>query len=395
MTPQIVTYCSNEPQLTHLLRSPATHLIFEDPKISLRSFEPTCPPGFTHLSQWATLARDTKPDIQLSFNLDILPHTQHDARIAAVIDALKDAKITTIRVQDPGLIHHISSLYPDAKIHLATETGNHNLVSLTHYQNHVSRQLLSAELPNHTIQEFRQSLTCELEVMVHGPILLQYSKRPFLNSLQNDPTFITTLAEDNEYRGRFYPFHQNQHGHFMFANFDRSLINFIPELMALNLDAWLIDGRGQSQDYLDVALQLFGTYAIQFAEKTDLWSPQKEDIATLKATSKRPFKPGFFLANLTDQDRNTPWHDCQHLTHLATALDLSTQAVAAEIHHTFALPLDAQWITPKGRIIPCTINNAESLTHKPLTTAQVGEIILLQKPSHMTSQTRLYTASTI
>ena len=390
MTPQIVTYCSNLDQLTHLLTTPVTHLIFEDPKISLRSFETTIHPGFTHLQTWAQLARQTRPDIQLSFNLDILAHTQHDKIITLLINALKEAKITIIRVQDPGLILLIKTLYPEALIHLNTETGNHNLISLTHYQNMVTRQVLSAELPIPTIHEFRQTLTCELELMVHGPILLQHSKRPFLDRIEPNTTFITTLAEDNEYRGRFYTFHQNLHGHFMFANFDRSLINFIPELMTLHLDAWLIDGRGQSSDYLDTAIRLFCTCARKYAQHPDLWTLNKDDLAALKNTTTRPFKPGFFLANLTDQDRSTPWEDNHHLTHLATALDISKHWIAAEVHHPITSNTQAQWVTPKGREIDYPISEFFSLKNTPLTTAEPGTIILFPKPSHITSQSRLY-----
>ena len=107
----------------------------------------------------------------------------------------------------------------------------------------------------------------EFEIQVQGPILIQYSNRRFMAGFKSqqgqrplDPdseSIITKVANDAEFPSRLYPFYDNPHGHFMYLFYDRCLLNQLDKLKNLPLSGWLIDGRGESDNYFKTALCLY------------------------------------------------------------------------------------------------------------------------------------------
>jgi len=392
--PELVTFASNKSRIALALAHGADHLILEDPKLSLRSYEDQIHAGFKHLSDLAQEARSLNPNIQLSFNLDLLPQPHHDALITSLCTQLRAANISTIRIQDPGLKTAISAKFPQFEFHLATETGNQNLISLTYLSTHFKKIILSNELPQKEIKEFSLTLQTPFEIQVHGPILIQYSPRRFLANIEsdhpeNDKESRYRLAYDTAYPGRKYPFYDNPHGHLMYLYFDRCLLTEIPKLMDLNLTSWLIDGRGESEEYLSTALTLYKQHAQSYLENPTQYTLDNQDLDILQKTARRPLKPGFFRANLTDQDRKTPW--ASNEAPLATVLDFEKKkTMLLEIHRPISLPLQVKVITPKHLEIPLTLDNGRTLDHTPITTLQAGDLCIFPWHKGIPSQSRLY-----
>ncbi len=365
---RITTFAATKDDITTALSSGAHHLILEDPKLSIRCYAPNTSPDFNTLCQLADHARHIQPNIELSVNCDILAHERHLPLLETFLETLPKAGLSTIRIQDPGLHPLIKSRLPKATLHLATETGNQNLESIQYYANLFARQTLSNELPSSEIKKIKSPT----EIQVQGPILIQYSTRRFMAGHYNTESASRKLAQAHEYPGRSFIFYDNPHGHFMYLYFDKCLLKSIPDLRALNLESWLIDARGESQDYLQNSIQYYKTAY----ENPDTWQATQA-IEMLESLSGRPQKPGFFKVNKTDQQRRKltlPENDI----HVGTVIDtINGKNITLEVHHPFTVKTQLDIISPEGKTRPTNITTLQTLWGDDLNEAIPGTLVQL------------------
>jgi collagenase-like PrtC family protease len=363
------TFCVTTAQIETAILAGATHLILEDPAISVRSFS-TDTGSIERLATLVNHARYLSPEIPLSLNVDMLAHMTDLDVIRGYIHAAKECKIPRIRVQDPGLSLLVREIYPDAICHLATETGNANLPSMEAHTAFFKRQCFALDTAFPDMKNAIETLPGEFEIMVQGPILIQYSQRRFLKGFSDDiPEHGAVFAaRDTDYPGRLYRFYDNPHGHFMYLYFDRCLMSCLTELRELNAHSWLIDARGESLDYLKTALFAYNI-AYQNPE-ADL----KDAIETLKTASQRPQRPGFFRANLTDQERGTTKVD--DASHRATVIDvIKEQSFTVMVTQDFPTTGSLLAITPEGKKIYLKTREIRDLSGQAVTLAQTGQLL--------------------
>ena len=156
--------------------------------------------------------------------------------------------------------------------------------------------------------QFSKNSTTEFECYIQGPILIQHSKRRYLESISeqspNDAAnIIHRIAQDEDYPGRRFDFYDNPHGHFMYAYFDRCLLRHIPELVELDLNGWIIDARGESDEYLSLALAVYQEEYTRYKENLSDYVLDREQLNKLSKVARKAQKPGFFKANQTDKQR--------------------------------------------------------------------------------------------
>lgn len=239
----------------------------------------------------------------LAFNLDGI-YTDQELRIihSTISTRQLDALFSICRIQDPGLILWLNHHFPSLDIHLNPETGMQNIPAIkTLHDYGIKRFILNHETPVSVIDNIAKELPfLKLEILVQGPILIQYSKRQFLSNLYGTSagTSLRFDAEDKDLAQRMFTFLNTDFGHFMFAQFHRSLANYSEKLIPLDC-YHLIDARGESDKYAATSFDLY----------TNLKSLTNGEILKkvydLSHASKKPQKPGFFLANNTDYD----WRD--------------------------------------------------------------------------------------
>ncbi len=288
--PKLVTFCSDTSQVEVAITAGCTHLILEDSKLSIRSFsDDFLTPTLEKISQLSHRARQLSPAVELSINCDFLAHDTHFLWVKKAILIAKDCGIRHFRVQDPGVGVFIRDSYPNAFLTLATETGNQNLHSIGYWCTLFDSQELGIELPYEEIEKTVAAYPdYPFGLQVQGPILIQYSFRRFLEGRYHHKKPLVASAQDQEYPGRSYRFYDTEHGHFMYLYFDRCLYPYMEKLSLLRLSSWLVDARGESLGYLKESLALY---------------KQEGSWDVFLSETKRPQKPGFFLANLTDQTR--------------------------------------------------------------------------------------------
>jgi collagenase-like PrtC family protease len=396
--PKLVTFISNHTQLKFAITSGADHLILEDSKVAVRSYSDDF--SILHFEKISILAQTAKqidPDIILSVNCDLLMHERHIPILLNFISTLKKNNLDRIRIQDPGLIAFFKEHYPTASIELAYEIGNQNYKSMAFYQDHTLRQVISNDVSKDNIAIMKNKLNTELEVQVQGPILIQYSNRRFLTGLDDNKdtdnkTPIKRIAQDEQYLGRDFNFYDNQHGHFMFLYFDRCLLKMINDLGKLQLDSWLIDARGESEEYFKTCLSLYKKARDGFV-KEGKWTASESDFKQLADVSVRPQRPGFFRVNKTDQIRRKKHIDINTQL-IGTVLDsIKEEIVTLELETELKTGDKVILKNPKGLEKEITISKLKSLTGEELSNAISGQLVQTPWQKYLAPKVKLYKIS--
>ena len=391
----ISTFISTSEQLVAAYDAGARHFILEDSKVSLRSFhDDFSTPDFSKLSDLASQARELDASVSLTANCDLLVHERHYPVLEAFVQAVRDANITSVRIQDQGLIPYFTSAMPTIEIHYAQETGNHNIKSAEYFAKFCQHQSLSNELTYKEIQAYTK-LDTTLDIQVQGPLLIQYSNRRFLAGKDNNEDDVmpkTKYAHDRDYPGREFVFHDNPHGHFMYVYFDRCLLRYLPELCQLNLKHWLIDGRGESLEYLTTAIKLYTEEQARYSSAPDTWSPNVDALTTLQSLSNRDQKPGFFRANQTDRGRKAPYADVPENAIFAGRLVdvIRDKWVTIELETPLSVGDTVFLSTPRKKLMSLTLKRMRDLKMNPIESSKDLAYIQLPWSKGMLSKSRLF-----
>jgi len=103
---------------------------------------------------------------------------------------------SAIRVQDLGALHFLKKNYPQKKVQLILEHGNHNFESLLAFsQVHplLERMILSPQIPGALLKQYAEKLPCPIEILLKGPVLLSYTPRHLLSRLGENDVKMTCL----------------------------------------------------------------------------------------------------------------------------------------------------------------------------------------------------------
>ncbi len=251
---------------------------------------------------------------------DVLASQQLLERGIALIERFGPERFDALRVQDPGVALFARERWPAWPLQLVLETGNHNLIGATTWQDALQpeRLVLANELPASELTRFAAALDCELEIAVLGRLMMFYSPRPLVRAAEGETLeeVRERFAIDLEQR-RHYPVLENRHGTFMFYEKD------------LNLLPWLsrVEACGLRRARLD-----FKYFPAELVTRVADWlmSGDVARLAAIKAYLSPRTTRGFFKSNRTDKQftrlKNANLRVREDRTLLATVLETSRKS---------------------------------------------------------------------
>lgn len=228
---------------------------------------------------------------------DVLASDDDIATQAAFVRTLDLARVDAIRVQDAGVAEYVREHFPELKLQLVLETGNHNLQGIKAWIDHFKpeRIALSNEIPIGTLAEWRPQIPCEIEVQVMGQLLLFFTPRKLLTPIEKErkqqellQRFATNL-EPGRSEGKVFPILENRHGTFMFYEKELFLLPYIEEIQAAGVDVARIDLKAHDADTLTPLIRAY------------LERSQAETLDAIKAHLGPKLTRGFFKSNRTDK----------------------------------------------------------------------------------------------
>jgi len=149
-----------------------------------------------------------------------------------------------IRVQDLGLANYINKKF-NIDIHFICETGYHNLSSVMMIKTrfpHLTRIVLSLEVPVYIIEKWIKVLDVEFEILVLGPFLIFYSSRPLLSNIKDNNLILKERISSKEILSKKeFQVIENIHGTFIYYSKDICLLQYMNELAKIGVSSFRVD----------------------------------------------------------------------------------------------------------------------------------------------------------
>jgi collagenase-like PrtC family protease len=253
------------------------------------------------INQLIEIIYELYDDVTISLNIDFVVHNADFSFIESVLNLIDFKYLSAIRAQDIGLLKWLRENIFSKQLILQSETRflNTGAITVLRGLDFVEGLSLSNSLSKEDIKavtDIDKSFFFELQL--HGAILLQYSKRRYLDG---DDGFQQGGYRKEGAGKQGFLFRDNQFGTAMFHYFERALYKHLTLLKTFNLSSFLFDFRNGS---LDRASKILSLYHLAYCSlvASGVFNEAERDYLLIKETSSYPLKPGFFMANRTDQD---------------------------------------------------------------------------------------------
>lgn len=288
---------------------------------------------------------------------DVLMEERKFDHCRKYFDALPAKLKQRVRVQDLGALEYIRQNYPDSKLQLVVEHGNHNLIGLKAYESYAGEQLerliLSNEIPFEKLKQFRSELRTPLEVLVMGKNLIFYGQRKLLSPLTGEEKdFIRATANSEETPHKGFSLLENKHGTFMFNTKDICLVTVSEKLQDLSIqygriDVWHLESP-----------QLFAATVSQLNE------PNEKNLNSFLEIYGEKSHRGFFHVNksnvLFPKLKNSRLHGGQ-VNFIGHVLDVKRpDYIAVKLAPGVALPEEGECLNlihPEGKDTQVKVKN--------------------------------------
>lgn len=337
--------------------------------------------------------------IEPIFEWDILMVEKDFTKIKALFESLDLTLFNKIRVQDPGALNYIFVNYPDKKIELNLEVGNHNLVAIktwvSFFKERLSKVILSIELPHATLSHFIENIPCDVEILGLGRILLFYTPRNLLSNLLPedddlkkkelfDSRFIEASGESEESPHKGFPIVENKHGTFMFHIKEHYLLDHMEEVNNLGLKDLRVDLR-------------FGKDFNLLKEIKNIVSGHITDTKAFKGNYPSDLIRGFFHVNKTDvlfkklKNSRIARHDENYIGEIIDVNKGEFLGIyLSEKHKALEVGSKLKFTGPQGKDIEAPIKFLKDLSQNDIENSMGKNLVLINYVSGVWVKSQVY-----
>ncbi len=160
---------------------------------------------------------------------------------------ISQIKPDALIIQDIGIQYLVQKFFPSLVLHASTQMAIHNSAGVAYAsQSGISRIVLARELALGEMKKIAQKSPVELEVFVHGALCYSFSGLCLFSSFLGGASANRGMC--TQPCRRIY--RQDKQGQYHFSLKDNQLIDFLPELLKLNIASLKVEGRMKPSDYV-------------------------------------------------------------------------------------------------------------------------------------------------
>ena len=144
------------------------------------------------------------------------------------------------------------------------------------------------------IQEIKQKVEIEIEMFIHGAMCVSYSGRCLLSHYMTGRSAnYGACAHPCRYRyalmeekrpGQYYPIEEDQRGSYILNSRDLCLLEYVPRLMDISIDAFKVEGRMKSPLYV-------ASVASVYRQAIDRYAGHREELSLTKGEATHTSLP--------------------------------------------------------------------------------------------------------
>jgi len=211
------------------------------------------------LNRITKIAHDSKVKVYLTLNT--ICFDDEINKIKKTLISAKKAKIDAIISWDLGVIKLARE--QKLEVHLSTQASVSNSLSINEYKKlGIKRFVLARECSLDQIKKIIRNTKADIEIFIHGAMCVAISGRCFMSHFLYGHSanrgkciqpcrreYIATDIETNK--------QLEIHNNFILSPKDLCTLPFLEKILALNVSALKIEGRGKSPEYVKVVTSVY------------------------------------------------------------------------------------------------------------------------------------------
>jgi putative protease len=300
--PELVLPAGNLEKLKTAVLFGADAVYLGGKEFSLRAYAD----NFTleEMAMGLAFARQHNKKVYVTVN--ILAHNRDLQQIPSYLEKLEEIQVDGLIISDPGIIKLARHYAPSLSLTLSTQASVTNYETAAFYRDlGVKRIVLARELSLEEIEEIKQKVDIEIEMFIHGAMCVSYSGRCLLSHYMTGRSAnYGACAHPCRYRyalveekrpGQYYPIEEDQRGSYILNSRDLCLLEYVPRLMDIGIDAFKVEGRMKSPLYVASVASVYRQAIDQYTTRKEEFSPDELNpwMEELTKTATRPFTNGF------------------------------------------------------------------------------------------------------
>ncbi len=253
--------------------------------------------------------------------LNTIIYNSEIKKIHAILKEAKRTKVDAVILWDMAVLKEVKAL--GLRAHLSTQASVSNFEALKfYYSSGVRRFVLARECSLSDIKEIiknikKEKLNAEIEVFAHGALCVSISGRCFLSQhsfgksanrgMCYQPCRREFLIQDTDDKGAEYVIGKD----YILSAKDLCAIDFIDELIKAGIDAFKIEGRMRSPEYVGEVTAAYRKAIDSYFAGTLNEKKKKNMKKDLTSAYNRGFTSGFFFSqdNKTGSPDGTSAHE--------------------------------------------------------------------------------------
>lgn len=300
--PELVLPAGNLEKLEVALRYGADAVYIGGQDYSLRAYAG----NFTYdeMSAGLNIARELNKKVYVTVN--IMAHNRDLVDLPLYFTKLQELSVDSLIISDLGVLRLANKYAPLIPKTISTQANITNYETAIMYKElGASRVVLAREATLEDIKEIKEKADIDVEIFVHGAMCVSYSGRCLISHYMTGRSgnqgacahpcrYQYNLVEEKR-PGEYYPIEEDDRGTYILNSRDLCLIEYIPELIELGVDAFKIEGRMKSPLYVaSVATTYRSAIDTYLKNKTNYTSKDLDRwLNELNKTATRPFTNGF------------------------------------------------------------------------------------------------------
>lgn len=243
---------------------------------------------------------DIKEAVEFAHNLNkrvyvtvnILFHNEDLENIDEYLKTLSDLGVDAFIVSDLAVIEKINKLKLKPEIHISTQESSVNKETVKFWKSlGATRVVLGRECSKEDIKDIQENVDIELEVFIHGAMCTSYSGRCVLSN------YVTNRDSNRGGCSQVcrFSFNLEDNDDFQICSKDLSMIDYIKDLVEMNISSLKIEGRMRSLYYIATVVNAYKNVVTKVINKTLTDEDLNYFKEVLKRVSNRENVAQFFM----------------------------------------------------------------------------------------------------
>lgn len=283
-------------------------------KLNLRAHSPNF--SINDLPELLDLAGDSGKKVYAALNL--MPDQSKIPMVRETLEIIKNNRCAphAFIISDPGVLVLCKEILPQVELHISTQTGTFNLLSLEFWKRQgISRAVLPREFSLEQINEACNAKIMETEIFIHGAMCVSISGRCLMGAYlgERHPNRgdcpqpcryqyrLSVMQENGEYQAIFDA-EENSEGVYLMNSKDLCSISIIPQIVSSGVHSLKIEGRNKSVHYVASVIRTYRAALDCYFSDPHNYMVLPEWQKELDALDHRTYTTGFYNGEYILQD---------------------------------------------------------------------------------------------